>query len=780
MPRTKEKECEGEGERKRKREEKRKGEKSPTLKIGRSHSKGKERSDKVEETPGDIWAIEKSCLLMILEARTILREIVEEEIIKTYDENLNMLEMKRLLEKNKDHEQSTNTIETMQDLRKRILAQMNLIHNLEKESDTIEKKIALIISNQASIHDVLPPKKKKKEDDLSTSENFSDFRRMEKYGNLFFLLQNNPRYLTQLIQLVPQKHMSKVSEIIVFYIFGDGFSSREEYLLLDFFKSAFKQVIEKLKFPEDLLQVESVIPKMVLVYNKRNQGINYLKQVLSKPFSKLKEMNNIEDPLAIVDIFLDSIMNSIEQIPYGLRLICFQIDKYLSQKFRTISQQEIMRVLSFFCYFKFLNPAIVNPNEFQIDYQEMDLGSTKYLIRIALILQYLFEFRQFPASNPLSSVNEWISKNQLRVHKFYRELIGVPSPKVYLQFDKYSLYAALDPIIFIKLRDIVFVHQLVFHNLNAIVTGERDPLWMVMAELGDYFPEIPDEDSTTIQLILKNKISHWDVKENPSQNEILYQSAIEMIITILNTTPIQEIPLKTLPVFLQLMMERAIKRNDKNLKETISKAIEVIARLEKSNLITKSDNYSSFISSIASEVLNRSQRRLDQSKEIEKLRAKHTQLQKRAGELKAKISDFDTYLEDCRENLYRRQFTSKPSNNLTIQKTNTNLHKKHLQPDLQVGKTIKFTYKDLVKFGVIEDSDIPELSRVKMKFLISMKILGQFLIEVKLGDVLMRKMQLDFEDLLEMKDCNEQLLELDHITLNVLHTLNLINHHFFK
>jgi hypothetical protein len=70
-------------------------------------------------------------------------------------------------------------------------------------------------------------------------------------------------------------------------LFGDAFSPREEYLILNVFKHAMEYEIAHIKSPQELKEADSIVPKMVLTYNRRKQGVEYLKNTLT---GVLKEM----------------------------------------------------------------------------------------------------------------------------------------------------------------------------------------------------------------------------------------------------------------------------------------------------------------------------------------------------------------------------------------------------------------------------------------------------------------------------------------------------------
>jgi hypothetical protein len=78
-------------------------------------------------------------------------------------------------------------------------------------------------------------------------------------------------------------------DTLLLSLYGDAFSPREEYLILQLFKLAITNEIVKIKSgPIEFTQSESVVPQMIITYNKRKQGVEYLKNTFG---SLIKEIN---------------------------------------------------------------------------------------------------------------------------------------------------------------------------------------------------------------------------------------------------------------------------------------------------------------------------------------------------------------------------------------------------------------------------------------------------------------------------------------------------------
>jgi len=207
-------------------------------------------------------------------------------------------------------------------------------------------------------------------------------------------------------------------------------------------------------------------------------------------------------------------------------------------------------------------------------------------------------------------------------------------------------------------------------------------------------------------------------------------------------------------------------KTNATLVSQIDKILDNIKTLEAENLITKVDNYASFLRDIALEVANRAEIREQQRKEIKRLTQTLRNLRKHQKYLTDQIQQYNDYLQDCRLKHYQPK--SKKKKNKT----------KGENPN-KIGP-FKFSYSALAKKGVIIDSEVPAVSRKKTNFYISSEAVGVFDIVAKIGGVPVEKMTLELDDLLEKNYNNITRLELDQVILDVNMTIHLINKFFLK
>lgn len=65
---------------------------------------------------------------------------------------------------------------------------------------------------------------------------FPNDQKTQQYGNLFFLLQSEPRHIASLCRLVSMSEIDSLLQTVMFTIYGNQYESREEHLLLTMFQ----------------------------------------------------------------------------------------------------------------------------------------------------------------------------------------------------------------------------------------------------------------------------------------------------------------------------------------------------------------------------------------------------------------------------------------------------------------------------------------------------------------------------------------------------------------
>ena len=73
---------------------------------------------------------------------------------------------------------------------------------------------------------------------------FPSDQKTQQYGNLFFLLQSEPRHIAALCRLVTMAEIDALLQTVMFTIYGNQYESREEHLLLTMFQVKYVSHLE--------------------------------------------------------------------------------------------------------------------------------------------------------------------------------------------------------------------------------------------------------------------------------------------------------------------------------------------------------------------------------------------------------------------------------------------------------------------------------------------------------------------------------------------------------
>jgi Ras GTPase-activating-like protein IQGAP2/3 len=68
----------------------------------------------------------------------------------------------------------------------------------------------------------------------------------------------------------------------------------------------------------------------------------------------------------VANRFLDTIIGSLDQVPYGIRWICKQIRSLTKRKYPEATDIAICSLIGGFFFLRFLNPAIVTPQAYML------------------------------------------------------------------------------------------------------------------------------------------------------------------------------------------------------------------------------------------------------------------------------------------------------------------------------------------------------------------------------------------------------------------------------
>ena len=349
-------------------------------------------------------------------------------------------------------------------------------------------------------------------------------RALPAYQQLFYLLQTEPRYLARLIHLNKDNStVQKFIQNIVLSLFGFAQDTREEYLLLNLFKAAFEEEMTDITEPQELLLSNPIILDLLVRYSRMANEHSFLLRLLrplilsvievpdldldldpisiyytsiankesvtgeksSSPYEvnavtaledeAVREIlsKNMSKLLKIADTFLTAFFASIEQMPFGIRYIASELYRSLKIRFPGAEDEDrLIKVVGNVIFFRYINPAIVVPDAFNVVTQQLSLVQRKNLTSISRILLNMAT-AQSVSDFYLVPMNSYILGSHGKFFEFFRRVISnVPTLESYFGINEFAdmLAVAQPPVVYISMEEMFYAHYLLCEEINAVVS----------------------------------------------------------------------------------------------------------------------------------------------------------------------------------------------------------------------------------------------------------------------------------------------------------------------
>lgn len=767
-------------------------------------------------------------------------------------------------------------------LREEVVTKIRANQQLEKDLNLMDIKIGLLVKNRITLEDVISHSKKlnKKKggeiEILTNTDNqgiksLSKERRktLETYQQLFYLLQTKPSYLAKLIFQMPQNKSTKFMDTVIFTLYNYASNQREEYLLLKLFKTALEEEIKsKVDQVQDIVTGNPTVIKMVVSFNRGARGQNSLRQLLAPvvkeiiedkaliintnpvevykawvnqletqtgeasklpydvtteqaltyPEVKNKLEASIENLRKVTDKVLSSIISSLDLLPYGLRYIAKVLKNSIREKFPDATEEELLKIVGNLLYYRYMNPAIVAPDGFDIidmtaggqinSNQRRNLGS------VAKVLQHAASNKLFEGENEhLSSMNNYLSETYQEFRKYFQEACDVHEPEEKFNMDKYTdLVTVSKPVIYISIEEIINTHLLLLEHQDAIATEESDLLNELLESLGEVptvesflgegavDPNDPNKENTLNQLskteISLSLTSKYDVKDGEAiDGRSLMIKTKKLIIDVVRNQPgstLMEI-LETPATERQELehtkdMEsravadsRALEEGKQSqaviedaslpLEQKKRKIQRNLRTLEQTGHVSSKNKYQDILNEIAKDIRNQRLHRKLRKAELSKLQQTLNALNKKAAFYEDQINYYDTYIKTCVDNLKRKN-----------SRRSIKLDGKAEPKGTKRVKPVRYTAAKLHDKGVLLGIDDLQTNQFKnvMFDIIATEDMGIFDVRSKFLGVEMEKVQLNIQDLLQMQYEGVAVMKMfDKVKVNVNLLIYLLNKKFY-
>ncbi|NXW38854.1 IQGA1 protein, partial [Phaetusa simplex] len=634
-----------------------------------------------------------------------------------------------------------------------------------------------------------------------------------------------------LIFQMPQNKSTKFMESVIFTLYNYASNPREAYLLLQLFKAALQEEIRsKVDHVHDILTGNATVIRLVVSFYRNARGQNALRQILGGPVQEVLQdktlsirtnpvdiykawINQTESQsgqksklpyevspeqalshpevqrrldisvrnlLTMTDKFVSAITSSVDKIPYGMRYVAKILRTSLAEKFPKASVEEIDKIVGNLLYYRFMNPAVVAPDGFDI--VDISAGVTLHpdhrrnLGSIAKVLQHAAAHKAFDGENVhLCGVNPYLEDTHKKFRwRFISAACCVPEPEERFNMDEYSeMVAVAKPVIYITVGELIDTHKLLLEHQDSIAPDHGDPLHELLEDL----EELPTVQSLVgesvaspvdgsaeqvlsqlskmeMSLTLTSKLVPAASSEESDARGLLL-STKQMLVDIIQSQPGDSLPeilwaqaseyeeashdhlmhrraLQDAQTPAKLKRNRSLAANSQlSMEEKKRKIIRNLRRLESLGLVDSARQYQELIDELAKDIRNQRRYRQHRKGELLKLRQTLEGLNAKTLFYEEQIDYYNQYIKTCLDNLAANKVSGK---------------NKKLQ-------ALHYTAARLFEKGVlleIEDLPLSQFRNVIFD-IIPCEESGRFQVKAKFMGIDMERFQLHYQDLLQLQ-----------------------------
>ena len=594
---------------------------------------------------------------------------------------------------------------------------------------------------------------------------FPNDEKTQRYGNLLFLLQSEPRHIAHLCRLVTMAEIDSLLQTVMFTIYGNQYESREEHLLLTMFQSVLTFQFDNTPEYSNLLRQNTPVSRMMTTYTRRGPGQSYLKEVLSEKINSLISLEEVDleiNPLKVYDSmvkqietdtgslpdylprsvtaedaaeneqvqaiiaprlkmlteiaegFLSTIIEGLHETPYGIRWICKQIRSLSRRKYPDAQDQTICTLIGGFFFLRFINPAIVTPKSYMLIEQVPAEKPRRTLTLIAKMLQNLANKPSYAKEPYMAKLQPFIQNNKDRINKFMLDLCEVQDFYESLEMDNYVALTKKDLELQISLNEIYATHALLEKHNVALAQDSSSHLGVLLQELGPAPPQLPRKENRALNLPL---FSRWETALDDltqaldiTQEEIYFMEAKGTFVQIMRSLP-QNAAVTRRPLRLDRIAEAAATlKNDVVMVRKGIRAMELLSQLQEMGIVDRSDDFSLLRDEVEQELAHLGSLREKVLEETQKLEDVYKTIRDHNAYLLSQLDTYKNYLHNVR---------SQSEGN----KRGKEVKNKELGP-------YKFTHSQLEKEGVIRRSNVPENRRGNIYFMFRSPLAGTFVISL--------------------------------------------------
>ncbi|KAJ2498016.1 RasGAP protein [Coemansia sp. RSA 1972] len=466
---------------------------------------------------------------------------------------------------------------------------------LERDVRYLDSRIALLIQNRMAADEVKELSSHLEDINQATNDYYPDGERTQLYGNLFFLLQNEPRHIASLTRLVTLGEIDTLLQTVMFTLYGNQYESREEHLLLTMFQLVLAAQFETTQEFSNLLRQNTPVSRMMNTYTSRGPGQVYLKNVISGEIARVIENRDLNleinplkvyeelrqermdrgqsvddfpqgvstedatnNPLVraaieprvaeltrIASRFLDTILENRSSTPYGIRWICKQIRSLTKRRYPDAPDSAVCSLIGGFFFLRYINPAIVTPQAHMLIEGAPTQHPRRVLTLVAKLLQNLNNKPTYAKEKFMEELAPFVDANRARINVFLNELCEVSDFYENMEMDQYMALTKRDISLSISLNELYNTHALLRQHLHVLAPGADSHLRTLLDDLGDAPPLVPRNLNATMDLALFSKwetpilsdLSTLAADNTLTQHDIMYVETKSILVQIIRSMP---------------------------------------------------------------------------------------------------------------------------------------------------------------------------------------------------------------------------------------------------
>ncbi|KAJ7283670.1 ras GTPase-activating protein [Mycena rebaudengoi] len=622
-------------------------------------------------------------------------------------------------------------------------------------------------------------------------------RKLQLYQQLFYLLQTHAEYLSRLfIRMSMDDALEKnrrFTERVVLTIFGFGQDRREDYLLLKLFQLAIQEEVNAAGSIHEIVHghpvyiniavpyvrpkqntyvrdtLQGMIQEMIRprgprelpldleldpsaiyrarveleeiqtgVKSKKRKDLNFREALLDPP-TRVAYIHSLQALQKCTEGFIGALTQSAKKMPYSIRYLARETLISLRERFPDAPETLYAACIGRLVYYRYINPAIVTPETFDLVSTTIDRDARKNLDQVSKVLTQITSGSEFDDDSPIYvPINEFVRQAITQMTAWLLEVANVPDAETQFHAHEF-LDATVQPKpIYISPNEIYTMHGLLAQYQDYLAPDSHDTLKTILTEL-DGVPnlgndELKDARDQAITLELTNRFAN--VRDPLAEEKTLWVQAKRGVLALLRVQPAQDLIesiLRPVTDEEELIWEEILEAEAEheqvghsrrqasttaadsayrlddirsyNFHTVKARAISFLLQLEKMNKINRADGFQGILNAIAGDVRSKHRKRIQRQQEMESMNEALRHLADSKKQFEEKIGSYHSYVEAAMQTMQRGG--GKKRKQIVLPFTKQYFHLRDLQRSGETPQFGSFLYtaKYLYEKGILLSID---------------------------------------------------------------------------